>query len=84
NTSLYGDSLVRITAHYFLAVFHYIQWKFSPTSESQEAAFYHLASWDEEWVSHQKDIASLPGCATPLQDDGMVDLCNTIHAELSR
>jgi hypothetical protein len=75
---------LRISAHYFLAVFHYVQWKNSPTSEAQEAALYHLAEWQEWWDEHLNQISGLVGVASPFRDEGMGELCNTIHAELTR
>ncbi|MHC4942594.1 MAG: hypothetical protein ACYTG7_06180 [Planctomycetota bacterium] len=84
NTAVYGDSLLRISAHYFLAVFHYVQWKNSPTSEAQEAALFHLAEWQERWDEHLNQIPALKGVATPFKDKGMVDLCNIMHDELTR
>jgi hypothetical protein len=87
NTALYGDSWLRLTSHYFLAAFHYVLWKNSPTSEERLSALHHLARWDEEWTRHTTEIPKLEGCATPFRDDpdkSMVQYCQEMLTELRR
>ena len=83
HTALYGDTLLRLTAHYFLAAFHFVQWRYSPTSEGYDTTLYHLAAWDEQWSKHKTDITNLQGAASPFQDNGMEDLCNMMYEELN-
>ena len=87
NTALYGDSWLRTTSHYFLAVFHYVQWTNSPSSEERDSALHHLDRWEEEWTRHTTEIPLLPGCATPFKDDpdqSMVQYCQEMLTELNR
>jgi hypothetical protein len=83
HTALYGDSLLRVSAHYFQATFHYAAWKKTGIPDERAVALQHLALWEEEWKRHTDEIPLLSGNATVFKDDGMVDLCETMLGDLN-
>ncbi|MFC1736670.1 hypothetical protein ACFL1X_11180 [Candidatus Hydrogenedentota bacterium] len=83
NTVIYGESVVATTRHYFTLAFEYLSWLAEGKTDAsrRERAVAALPKWRSAWERHQR-AAELPATATPMFDNGMVELCERAARDL--